>query len=81
MPGREYAGHLPEQPRQMPRKDGARPEDAKMKALPLVTVDGVKFFLDERLMELRRIDRPWERIPLREYHLDHYRRTGVMLLD
>ena len=52
-----------------------------MKALPRVTIGGKEYFLDERLMELRSVDEPWMRIPLKDYHVKYFQLTGKIALD
>ena len=37
---------------------------ASPRGLPVVEIAGVKFFLDERLGELRQVDNPHIRVPL-----------------
>lgn len=37
--------------------------------LPIVEVDGVAFFVDERLRELRNVNDPFERLPLSMFTL------------
>lgn len=75
-------GHLPGRPEaDAPRPDGGTSEDMKMRALPIVNVNGRQYFLDERLMELRSVTDVNDRIPLKDYHVFYYRLTGRMVLD
>jgi len=52
-----------------------------MRALPTVKVEGKTYFLDERLMELRNVVNPHDRVPLKDYHLYYFRVTGKLVLD
>ena len=52
-----------------------------MRALPIVKLNGRTYFLDERLMELRNVSDIDDRMPLKDYHVYHYKLTGRMVLD
>lgn len=52
-----------------------------MRALPIVKVAGKRYFLDERLMELRSVTDVHDRVPLKDYHLYYFRITGKLVLD
>lgn len=41
--------------------------------LPVVDVEGVPHFFDERLRELRDCERPWANIRLNDFELEHYK--------
>lgn len=51
-----------------------------MAALPVVSVaeePGKKFFLDERLRELRNVKTPFDRISLNEFELEFYKKAAL----
>lgn len=59
-------------------KDDARPRGGELwtkpRRLPTTTINGKEYFIDERLKELRAVDNPHQRLPLRasEEELDSF---------
>ena len=40
-----------------------------VRALPRIRYRGKEYFLDERLMELRNVKKPWDNIPLDDFEV------------
>jgi hypothetical protein len=45
-------------------------------ALPRIKYRGEEFFFDERLSELRNVNRPWDSVPLKDYQVWWIKHTG-----